>query len=207
MKALLDNLLVEAQWLLSTEQKQAQLRYVSLLNQWNQIYNLTAVRQLEQMLSRHIMDSLSVIPFLPEGDLLDVGSGAGLPGIPLAIAQPNRHYTLLDSLGKRTQFLTQVKQQLKLSNVSVVQDRVENFQTEQLFSGIICRAFSALPTLVSLCRHLIEPINGKILAMKGKLSEEELSSIPKDFTVAEIIPLKVPGLLDKNRHLVIVTLD
>lgn len=203
MLSVFEELLSATPLQLTLEQKKAQLHYLTLLNHWNKAYNLTAVRQPEQMLSRHIMDSLSVAPFLQGERLLDVGSGAGLPGIPLAIAQPERQLTLLDSAGKRTRFLTHIRQQLGLKNVTVIQSRAENFRPALPFDGILSRAFASLSTLLNQCHPLLGS-NGRFYAMKGKLAAEELSEITPGFSVTEIIPLRVPGLFNEDRHLVVI---
>lgn len=203
MLRLFDELLSATTLQLTVEQKKAQLHYLALLTHWNKVYNLTAVRQPEQMLSRHMMDSLAVAPFLQGAHLLDVGSGAGLPGIPLAIAQPERQFTLLDSAGKRTRFLTHIQQQLGLTNVTVVQSRAERFRPTLLFDGIMSRAFAALSTMLNQCHHLL-CANGQFYAMKGKLAAEELAAIAEGFSVTEIISLQVPGIFNEERHLVVI---
>lgn len=203
MLRVFDELLSATPLQLTLEQKKAQLHYLALLTQWNKVYNLTAVRQPEQMLSRHMMDSLAVAPFLQGVHLLDVGSGAGLPGIPLAIAQPERQFTLLDSAGKRTRFLTHIQQQLGLTNVTVVQSRAESFKPTLPFDGIVSRAFASLPTMLNQCHHLL-CANGQCYAMKGKLAAEELAAIATGFSVTQIIPLQVPGLFNEERHLVVI---
>jgi 16S rRNA (guanine527-N7)-methyltransferase len=203
MLTLFEKLLSATTLQLTPEQKKAQLHYLALLNQWNKAYNLTAVRQPEQMLTRHIMDSLAIAPFLQGEQLLDVGSGAGLPGIPLAIAQPERHFTLLDSAGKRIRFLIHVQQQLGLNNVTVLQSRVELFSPTKPFDGIISRAFASLSTMLTQSHQLLCP-NGQFYAMKGKLSAEELAGISNNFSITELIPLQVPGLPNEERHLIVI---
>ena len=167
---------------LSAEQHEQLLAYLALLIKWNKAYNLTAVRNPDEMVSRHLLDSLSVVPFVAQyGDnWLDVGSGGGMPGIPLAILFPERRFTLLDSNGKKTRFLTQVKLELKLANLDVIHSRVEEFRPQVPFSGICSRAFSSLQDFTDWTRHLG---NGDThwLAMKGVQPDDELQALPADF--------------------------
>nr|WP_288355055.1 16S rRNA (guanine(527)-N(7))-methyltransferase RsmG [uncultured Pseudomonas sp.] len=188
-----------------TEQQQAQLLgYLALLIKWNKAYNLTAVRDPDEMVSRHLLDSLSVVPFVAEaGDnWLDVGSGGGMPGIPLAILFPERRFTLLDSNGKKTRFLTQVKLELKLTNLDVIHCRVEAFTPEQPFSGICSRAFSSLEDFSNWTRHLSDG-HTQWLAMKGVHPDDELQALPADFRLTATHVLKVPGC-QGQRHLLIL---
>lgn len=189
---------------LSAEQHEQLLAYLALLIKWNKAYNLTAVRNPDEMVSRHLLDSLSVVPFVNElGDnWLDVGSGGGMPGIPLAILFPERQFTLLDSNGKKTRFLTQVKLELKLTNLQVIHSRVEEFQPEVPFAGICSRAFSSLEDFSNWTRHLG---NGDTqwLAMKGVHPDDELQALPADFRLTSTHVLKVPGC-QGQRHLLIL---
>ncbi len=188
-----------------TEQQQTQLlAYLALLIKWNKAYNLTAVRDPDEMVSRHLLDSLSVVPFVAEaGDnWLDVGSGGGMPGIPLAILFPERRFTLLDSNGKKTRFLTQVKLELKLGNLEVIHSRVEAFTPEQPFSGICSRAFSSLEDFSNWTRHLGDG-HTQWLAMKGVHPDDELQALPADFRLTATHVLKVPGC-QGQRHLLIL---
>ncbi|WP_443200923.1 16S rRNA (guanine(527)-N(7))-methyltransferase RsmG [Pseudomonas sp. CNPSo 3701] len=188
-----------------TEQQQAQLLgYLALLIKWNKSYNLTAVRDPDEMVSRHLLDSLSVVPFVAEaGDnWLDVGSGGGMPGIPLAILFPERRFTLLDSNGKKTRFLTQVKLELKLANLEVIHRRVEAFMPEQPFNGICSRAFSSLEDFSNWTRHLGDG-HTQWLAMKGVHPDDELQALPADFRLTATHVLKVPGC-QGQRHLLIL---
>ncbi|MBD9398610.1 16S rRNA (guanine(527)-N(7))-methyltransferase RsmG [Pseudomonas sp. PDM11] len=188
-----------------TEQQQTQLLgYLALLIKWNKAYNLTAVRDPDEMVSRHLLDSLSVVPFVAEaGDnWLDVGSGGGMPGIPLAILFPERRFTLLDSNGKKTRFLTQVKLELKLGNLEVIHSRVEAFTPEQPFNGICSRAFSSLEDFSNWTRHLGDG-NTRWLAMKGVHPDDELQALPADFSLTATHVLKVPGC-QGQRHLLIL---
>ena len=189
---------------LSAEQHEQLLAYLALLIKWNKAYNLTAVRDPNEMVSRHLLDSLSVVAHVREaGDnWLDVGSGGGMPGIPLAILFPERQFTLLDSNGKKTRFLTQVKLELKLANLQVIHSRVEEFRPEQPFSGICSRAFSSLEDFSNWTRHLGDG-NTQWLAMKGVHPDDELQALPTDFRLTATHVLKVPGC-QGQRHLLIL---
>lgn len=179
------------------------LAYLNLFAKWNSAYNLSAVRDPEEMLTRHLLDSLSIVPHLSAGSRwLDVGSGGGLPGIPLAIVYPETAITLLDSNGKKTRFLFQVKTELGLDNVDVVQSRVEAFTPPAPFDGIFSRAFSTLATFLEGCQHLLAP-GGRFYAMKGLYPEAELSEVKKPYNVEACFPLQVPGE-DAARHLVVL---
>jgi 16S rRNA (guanine527-N7)-methyltransferase len=187
---------------LSASARSSLLEYCELLIKWNKTFNLTSVDDPEQMISLHLLDSLAVLPFLPGGRVLDVGTGAGLPGIPLAIARPEQAFVLLDSNGKKTRFLVQASGQLGLENVEVVNQRVEQYQVQELFDVIISRAFSSLGQFLSTCNHLVSP-GGQFLAMKGKLPEDELHHLPDGFHLVSSVELKVPGL-DAERHLLML---
>ena len=189
---------------LSESQHVQLLAYLALLIKWNKAFNLTAVRNPDEMVSRHLLDSLSVVPHVAAaGDnWLDVGSGGGMPGIPLAIMFPERQFTLLDSNGKKTRFLTQVKHELKLANLEVIHSRVEEFRPQVPFSGICSRAFSSLQDFTDWTRHLG---NGDThwLAMKGVQPDDELQALPADFRLQSCDVLKVPGC-QGQRHLLIL---
>lgn len=189
---------------LSDAQQEQLIAYLALLNKWNKAYNLTAVRDPAEMVSRHLLDSLSVAPHVEQSGSrwLDVGSGGGMPGIPLAILFPERRFTLLDSNGKKTRFLTQVKLELKLDNVDVVHSRVEQFKPEQAFTGITSRAFSSLADFANWTRHLGNS-DTYWLAMKGVQPDDELQALPADFQLARCLVLKVPGC-QGQRHLLIL---
>lgn len=176
------------------------LHYVALLQKWNKVYNLTAVRKPEQIITRHILDSLVVLPYIRGAQVLDVGSGAGLPGIPLAIASPDTQITLLDSNSKKTRFLVQCKAELSLDNMEVVHSRVEDFQAGP-YSTIISRAYSNLAGMIDSTQHLLAE-DGIFVAMKGIYPVAELEDIPAGYAVEAIHPLQVPGL-DAERHVVI----
>lgn len=196
-----DRLLNEANIALSVEQKQLLLGYIQLLTKWNKAYNLTSVRDPIQMLSRHILDSIVVSPYLQGNQFIDVGTGPGLPGIPLAIIKPECQFTLLDSLGKRVRFLKQVQFELGLKNILPVQHRVEDY-TNQQFDGVISRAFASLQDMVSWCQHLLNE-NGRFYAMKGIYPKSEIEDIKMLAIVESVKELDVAGTEGK-RHLIIL---
>ncbi|MBO9491284.1 16S rRNA (guanine(527)-N(7))-methyltransferase RsmG [Endozoicomonas sp. G2_1] len=196
----LDSLLDQTPLQVSPAQRQQLVAYVELLNKWNKAYNLTSVRNPEDMLVKHILDSLVVGPKLAGQHFIDVGTGPGLPGIPLAILYPERNFVLLDSLGKRITFLRQVVFQLKLTNVTPMLSRVEEFQPEQPFDGVLSRAFASLQDMVNWCQHLIDT-NGRFYALKGLLPEQEFSELPDNIQVSASHQLQVPQL-DGERHLI-----
>jgi 16S rRNA (guanine527-N7)-methyltransferase len=190
---------------LSPEQQQKLLDYLALLRKWNRVYNLTAVRDPEKMVAHHLLDSLAVLPQVPAGTLLDVGCGAGLPGIPLAIARPDVVVTMLDSNHKKIAFVQQACIQLALANAGVVCARVERWEPPQLFDSIISRAFSDLGEFVRLVAPKLKP-GGVLLAMKGVYPNEELAQLPGEVRVERVLALSVPGL-DAQRHLVTLRLQ
>ena len=177
------------------------LEYLTLLQKWNQVYSLTAVRQPERMVSNHLLDSLAVLPHLWPGRWLDVGSGAGLPGLVLALMRPDWAVTLLDSNSKKTGFMQQAAIELGLDNVTVCCARAESWHPVQKYDGIISRAFASLADFTHLTRHLLHPA-GKWAAMKGA-PEAELECLPLGINVEQLIPLHVPGV-DAARCLVIL---
>ncbi|MEH6608264.1 MAG: 16S rRNA (guanine(527)-N(7))-methyltransferase RsmG [Halioglobus sp.] len=176
------------------------LSYLALLQKWNKAYNLTAVRNPEDMVIRHLLDSLVVSEHLQGQRIIDVGTGAGLPGIPLAIIHPDRDFHLLDSNGKKTRFLFQVKTELGLANITAHHARVESFRPDSLFDAVLSRAFSSLQDMVTGCQHLLAP-QGCYLAMKGVISEQELQGVATVCEVAKVEELAVPGLTEQ-RHLI-----
>jgi len=183
------------------------LAYLALLDKWNRVYNLTAVRDAERMVSHHLLDSLAAVPYVQGGAphlvrLLDVGSGGGLPGIPLAIARPELQVTLIDSIAKKTAFLLQAKAELGLGNLNVVTGRVEDWRPAEGFDVITSRAFSDLKEFVALTRHLLKPA-GRWLAMKGLYPHEEIAGLPSDVIVSADHALCVPGL-EASRHLIVL---
>ena len=178
------------------------LQYLQLLAKWNQVYNLTAVRDPAAMVTRHLLDSLAVAPHVRGPRVLDIGTGPGLPGIPLALARPELAFTLLDANAKKTRFVTQAAGELGLANVEVVQSRVENYRPAQKFDTLVSRAFSNIADMLANARHLCAP-SGRFLAMKGTYPEEELAAVAAEYAT-EVVALTVPGL-DAERHVVILT--
>lgn len=179
------------------------LDYLDLLQKWNKVHNLTAVRDPEEMVTLHLLDSLSVLPYIEGQRLLDVGSGAGLPGIPLAVCLPELQVTVLDSSHKKARFMRQAKAELDIPNLEVICARVESYQPDTLFDTVISRAFSDLAEFMQLTRHLGKPAT-QWLAMKGVYPFEELAQIKIEPT--RVVPLQVPGL-DAQRHLVFLSPD
>lgn len=194
--------LAQAGLVLSAQQQQQLLDYVRLLHKWNKAYNLTSVRHPDDMVVKHILDSLVVSPHLKGQQFIDVGTGPGLPGIPLAIANPDKQFTLLDSLGKRIRFIRQVLHELGLTNVTPVQSRVEDFTPEHGFDAVLSRAFASMSDMVSWCHHLPHA-QGSFYALKGQVDQQEIDALPTDCSVTDIKALKVPGL-EGARHLVIL---
>jgi 16S rRNA (guanine527-N7)-methyltransferase len=188
----------------TAEQVEQLLAYLDLLSKWNKAYNLTSVRDPVQMVIRHLLDSLVIAPFLEGERFIDVGTGGGLPGVPMAILFPERQFHLLDSNGKKTRFLFQVKTALSLDNMNIHHSRVESFQAEQLFDVVLSRAFASLDDMVTGCIHLLAS-NGHFLAMKGERPDEELAAVADRCQLVDIHPLVVPGLAEQ-RHLVDMTL-
>jgi 16S rRNA (guanine527-N7)-methyltransferase len=180
------------------------IKFVHLLDKWNRVYNLTAVRDPEKMLTRHIFDALSVYSYLKGPRIIDVGTGPGLPGLPLALISPDWEFVLLDSNAKKTRFIIQVVSELGLSNISVVKSRCEAFQTPQLFDTVVSRAFTSLDQMVKKTQHLCAK-DGIFLAMKGSYPLTELEALPEDIVVADVNPVSVPGL-DAERHVVLLKL-
>lgn len=177
--------------------------YLELIAKWNRVHNLTAVRETDQMVVLHVLDSLSVLPHIMGARrLLDVGSGPGLPGIPIAIARPDAQVTLLDSSHKKATFLRQASSELALANVDVACERVEQWQPQQRFDAVISRAFSDLPDFVAQAQHLVAP-GGQLIAMKGVYPFDEIARVPATHRVAQVVELQVPRL-EAKRHLVFV---
>lgn len=176
--------------------------FLEILERWNAAYNLTAVREIEQMVGRHVLDSLSVLPHLRGPRVIDVGTGAGLPGIPLALARPDVAFTLLDSNSKKIRFVTQAVHDLGIANVEIVQSAAEKYRPAAPFNTVVTRAFAAIPDMLASVRHLCAP-GGAVLAMKGVYPQEEIAAVGTGFRVREVVELSVPGL-DAARHLVIL---
>jgi len=195
--------LAEMQLSLNDSQQQQLLAFLALLNKWNKAYNLTAVRDERVMVSRQLLDSLSIVPWITTDHLLDVGAGGGMPGIPLAIVFPDKRFTLLDSNGKKTRFLNQCVLELGLKNVDVIHGRAEDCQPEQPFRQISSRAFTALENLVTWCEQLLAQ-DGEFLAMKGQYPDDEVAALPSHWQVESNHSLNVPGA-DGERHLLVVT--
>lgn len=189
----------------ATQQKKL-LDYIALIVKWNKVYNLTAVRDPQAMIAHHLLDSLAVLPHVAGAQrLIDVGSGAGLPGIPLAIAQPQMQITLLDSNHKKTTFMRQACLELGLTNVEVVCERVEKWQPQDKYDAVISRAYSELKEFVRLAAHLATK-GGKLYAMKGLYPVEEIAQLKDNAKVEAVIALTVPGL-EAQRHLVIIGVE
>ena len=177
------------------------LAYLALLARWNATYNLTAIRDPREMLVKHLLDSLAMHAHLDGIEsLADLGTGPGLPGIPLAIARPGLQVTLVESNGKKARFLREAARQLKLGNASVVESRIETFDVAGRFDAITARALATLPLILALGGHLLGT-DGRLLAMKGVLPSEEIAALPAGWRLAAAHPLRVPGLVGE-RHLV-----
>lgn len=185
---------------LSDDQVEKLLKFIELIDKWNKAFNLTSIRNREAMTSLHLLDSLAVLPHVNGKSIIDIGTGAGLPGIPLAICMPDSEFTLLDSNAKKTRFVQQAILELKLSNVQVHQSRVESFRPERHFDTAITRAFTNLPDMLRLTMPLLDD-RGVLLAMKGQYPEQEVAQAGVDATV---IPIKVPGV-DAERCLIQIT--
>lgn len=188
---------------LSDEQVEKMMAYLALLVKWNSVYNLTSIREPAEMVKQHLLDSLSAVhAFTQAKNVLDVGSGGGLPGIILAIVFPQTSISMIDTVNKKTAFLTQVKAELKLKNVTVHTGRVELLKVEHLFDVITSRAFSELNNFINWSHHLLAE-DGRFLAMKGVSPTQEIERLPAGWEVESIETLKVPSL-DVERHLVII---
>ncbi|WP_455209638.1 16S rRNA (guanine(527)-N(7))-methyltransferase RsmG [Kaarinaea lacus] len=182
------------------EIKRQLLAFIELLHKWNRVYNLTAIRDKEKMVTHHILDSVAVMPFLHGVHILDVGSGAGLPGVPLAMVSPERQFVLLDSNAKKTRFLQQVKAELGLTNLTIETGRIEHFHFDKAFDTVLSRAFSSISQfLLAAGTHC--KADGVIIAMKGEYPESELQSIPDGYSIKAVLPVDVP-FLSAQRHIV-----
>ena len=202
MKAKLASLLAQANIKISDQQIQQLIDLVNLLNKWNKAYNLTSVRDPQEMLVKHILDSLVVSPYLQGDRFIDVGTGPGLPGLPLAIINPSKQFVLLDSLGKRISFIRNAIRELGLTNVTPVLSRVEEYQPEDKFDGVLSRAFASLKDMTDWCNHLPKE-NGHFYALKGIYQEDEINELNKKYTIQEVIELHVPELIGE-RHLIVL---
>lgn len=196
----LDALLAQTDLVITDPQTTQLVQLVELLAKWNKAYNLTSVRDPSQMLVKHIMDSIVVSPHLQGNRFIDVGTGPGLPGLPLAILNPDKKFVLLDSLGKRMRFIRQAILSLGLQNVEIVQSRVEQYQPEVGFDCVLSRAFASLEDMLSWCHHLPNE-NGHFLALKGQYPESEIINLDSKFEFIESVRLQVPQL-DGERCLV-----
>ena len=176
----LDFLIARTDLVVSVKQREALIDYVLLINKWNKTYNLTAVRDVKEMVVKHIMDSIMVMPYLNGQQCIDVGTGPGLPGIPLAIMCPDKHFTLLDTLGKRVRFLNQVVYALGLPNVTPVQARVEDYTDNNEFDVVISRAFASLKDMLHWCAHLVHS-SGEFLALKGQYPIDEINECQSEY--------------------------
>ena len=201
----LEALLAQTTLVVSDTQKQQLLKLVVLLHKWNKAYNLTSVRDPDEMLVKHIMDSIVVSPYLSGQRFIDVGTGPGLPGLPLAIMNPDKEFVLLDSLGKRIRFITQAVYELQLTNVTPVQSRVEEYQPEIKFDGVLSRAFASLEDMLHWCQHL--PADGGVfLALKGVKPSAEIANLNSKFKLDAAHKLIVPEL-EGERHLIVMSQD
>ena len=185
---------------LSERQQQQLVDYVLLMDKWNKAYNLTSVRDPKQMMVKHILDSLAIVPHLEGDNIIDVGTGPGLPGMPLAIAFPEKRFTLLDSLGKRVRFMTQSVHTLGLKNVTPVQSRVEAHNGEVPYDIVLSRAFASLKDMLHWCQHLVDS-EGQFLALKGQFPQDEIEEVSDHFHVSKPENLTLPNLVGE-RHLV-----
>ncbi len=200
-ETLLDRGLQELAIRLNSHARQQLLTYLELLGKWNRIYNLTAIRDPLKMVTHHLLDSLAVLPHLPSGHLADIGSGGGLPGIPIALAQPERQVVLNDSSDKKSAFLRQATIALAMKNAVVHCGRVETWRPKERFRVVISRGFAELADFVAACRHLVAP-GGVLAAMKGLFPEQGASRVAQGVECSEVIRLRVP-FLEAERHLVI----
>ena len=187
---------------LSATQCDQLVGYVELMAKWNKAYNLTSVRDPMEMLSKHILDSVAIAPFISKKHYIDVGTGPGLPGIPLAIACPEAEFTCLDSLGKRVRFMTQVAFELKLSNVEPVQSRVEDFQPQKKYDGVLSRAFASIEDMLHWCNHLIDS-SGEFLALKGQYPQDEIDVIADNITIVSTHQLDIPFVAGERNLIVL----
>lgn len=188
---------------LTKEQQDKIINYLIILSKWNSVYNLTAIRDPKEMMTHHVLDSLSAVPAFTEAqNVLDVGSGGGLPGMILAICYPDKKISMIDTVSKKTAFLNQAKAELGLNNVTVYSARVESLQVNQPFDVITSRAFSELNNFVNWSQHLLAE-GGRFIAMKGVHPQGEMERLPEGWEVKEVRPLTVPGL-DAERHLIFI---
>ncbi len=185
---------------LSAAQGESLLKLLNELNDWNQRINLTAIRDPQQQLSKHLLDSLSIQSYLQGRYIADIGTGAGFPGLPLAVINPDKEFLLIDSINKKLRFVEHAAAVMQLSNVSVLHTRAQDYRPVRLFDCVVSRAMGSIENFVLWCGHLCAP-QGRLLAMKGRYPEEELAAVPKGWRVVAVHELKIPGL-DEQRHLV-----
>ena len=178
------------------------LQYLALLDRWNKTYNLTAIRDPREMVTRHLLESLAMAPFFSTGTLADLGTGPGLPGIPLAITHPGLQVTLVESNGKKCRFMREAVRKLGLSNARVAESRAEALDEPGAYDNLTARAMDTLAGIIAVGGHLLRP-GGRLLAMKGVVPHEEIAALPAGWQVESITPLQVPGLVGE-RHLVVV---
>jgi 16S rRNA (guanine527-N7)-methyltransferase len=184
-----------------TEQQQNKLiDFVIMMNKWNKAYNLTSVRDPQDMVLKHLLDSIVIAPYITEKTYIDVGTGPGLPGIPLAIIHPDKTFILLDSLGKRVRFMKQVAHELKINNIQPIQSRVEDYVSTLPIDGVLSRAFASLRDMLHWCQHLVDS-SGNFMALKGQIPQQEIDDLPAGFILKDVIKLTVPGV-EGDRHLI-----
>jgi 16S rRNA (guanine527-N7)-methyltransferase len=206
LEEFLSKSIAENSYNVSFATQQQLILYLDLLQRWNQVFNLTAIRDAYDMVTLHILDSLSISPYLHGTQIIDVGTGAGLPGIPLALTHPGKDFVLLDSNNKKTRFLTQAKMELGIQNIEVVQARCEEYPTTDSqktgYDCIVSRAFSSIAVMLTSTQHLLAK-NGLFVAMKGIYPEQEIRDIPEGFTVTDVHKLEIKGLA-AERHVVCI---
>lgn len=187
---------------MAAEIEEKLIAYLELLRKWNRVYNLTAIHDMKESILLHIIDSLSIKPYLHGNHIIDIGTGAGLPGIPLALTMPDKKFTLLDSNSKKTRFLSQVMYELQMKNIEVVHARCEDFNPAQKFDSILSRAFASIQVMLESTQHLLS-VEGQFLAMKGVYPDRELTAISPSFEVIAVHKLVITGL-EAERHLVCI---
>lgn len=202
MLKLLSKALADNQLELLLEAKEKLVRYLELMLEWNKVYNLTSITEPREMIYLHLIDSLMVQKFILGKHILDVGTGAGLPGIPLAIALPNTHWVLLDKAGKKTRFLTQAVAELGLKNVRIENNRCEDYHPSAMFDNILSRAFASLAIFAETTKHLLAQ-DGRLIAMKGKYPHDEIKNLPNDFIIVDDKRIEIKGI-DVERHIIVL---
>lgn len=205
LKRRLDSLLEQTSLSVSAEQRDKLVGYVLLLHKWNRVYNLTAVREPHDMLTRHVMDSIIIAQDMGAMGqrFVDAGTGPGLPGIPLAIVRPDKEFHLLDSSSKRIHFVRQAVHELEIPNTNIFHNRIEAHRPKERYDGVISRALAPIVKMLNLCRYLVKSGSGTFLALRGKVLKNEIHSLPPWCQLEQIRPLVIPGLENEERHLVI----